>query len=274
MNDLSDNRLVKLFAELKAASKKTLLPFLSAGYPDLETTGLLLDELQARGVRACELGFPFSDPVADGPVIQNSYAAALEQGATCDGILDVVRNYRSGGGSMALAAMVSYSIIYRHGVNEFLETCKSAGFDAMIIPDLPMEESQAVGPAADRLGLCNVLLVAPTTSPERRIEIARRSRGFIYYVSVAGITGQRDSLPEETIRGVEELRKHVQTPVCVGFGISDPQTVATVCQVADGAIVGSAIVKRLMDAKARGATSREMAACAGAFVEELITPLR
>ncbi len=271
MGKLDDNRLVKAFAELRSAGKKAFVPFITAGYPDLAATMALLAEFQRRGVRVCELGIPFSDPVADGPVIQSSYTAALDAGITSDKIVETVRRYRAGGGKLALVAMVSYSIVYRHDVGAYLAELSEAGFDGVIIPDLSLEEAAAVESRASQVGLCNIMLVAPTTPPPRRQEIARHSRGFLYYVSVAGITGQRDQLPEAAIQAVAELRKHTDTPICVGFGISRPETVATVCKVADGAIVGSAIVARVA---AHPGPTDKLVKDTGEFVAELIEPIR
>ena len=251
MGGLKDNRIVRTFAELRQAGRKALLPFLTAGHPDLATTEALLADFQRRGVRICELGLAFSDPIADGPVIQSSYSQVLAAGVTVEGTLEAVRRYRASGGGMALLAMVSYSIVFRRGPAAFCAEAAAAGFDGLIIPDLPLEEAGGIEPHADAAGLANVLLVAPTTPPDRRLEIARRSRGFIYFVSVAGITGERDRLPQTTLAAVAELRRHAETPVCVGFGISRPETVAEVCRAADGAIVGSAIVHRIADAAAQ-----------------------
>ena len=170
--------------------------------------------------------------------------------------------------------MVSYSIVYRHGVEAYFRDAADAGFDGLIIPDLPLEEASRVGPLASEAGLCNVMLIAPTTPPKRRLQIAGHSRGFVYYVSVAGITGERNKLPEPTVAAVAELRRHTDAPVCVGFGISSAATVQTVCQVADGAIVGSAIVKRIADAKANGMRRTDIVNSVGHFVEELLAPLR
>jgi len=272
VSGLDDNRLVRAFTDLRAAGKKTLLPFITAGYPNLDTTEALLCEFESRGVRICELGVPFSDPIADGPVIQASYTAALEAGITSDAIFQAVRRYRDAGGELALVAMVSYSIVYRRGVEAYLAAAKDAGFDALIIPDLTLEEAGAVEPLTRDLGLCNVMLIAPNTPPDRRLRIAEHSTGFIYYISVAGITGERQSLPEQTISAVDELRQHVETPICVGFGISNPRTVEHVCEVADGAIVGSAIVHRIEDAADRSAG--QIAKLAGDFVEQLLEPIK
>lgn len=271
MAELDNNRMVRAFADLRQAGKKALVPFITAGYPDLDTTVALLRDFQARGVRICELGIPFSDPIADGPVIQNSYTECLSAGITSDKILAAVRQYRSAGGSLALAAMVSYSIIFRHDAANYLAALAKAGFDAAIIPDLPLEEAATAEPAARQAGLCLVMLVAPTTDPSRRQEIARHSRGFIYYISIAGITGQRTCLPDATIAAVAELRTHTDAPVCVGFGISTPEMVREVCRVADGAIVGSAIVARLTAGKS--APRDKLVKDTGAFVSELLAPI-
>lgn len=268
---LKDNRLVATFAALRRDGRKTLLPFLTAGYPTLDATRAILHEMEARGVRICELGVPFSDPVADGPTIQASYTDALASGVTSDKILEMVAHYRRDGGQMALLAMISYSIVFRHGVETWLRDARAAGLDGVIIPDLPLDESSSLQPLAVSHGLCSVMLIAPTTPPDRRLAIARASRGFIYYVSVAGITGERVALPQATVAAVSELRTHTDTPVCVGFGISSPDMVKTVCQTADGAIVGSAIVHRIRDAKAL--PPDQLARKVGDFVAELLAPL-
>ena len=270
-NDLTNNRLVRVFAELRPAGRRTLMPFITAGYPDLEATELLLADFERRGVRICEIGIPFSDPIADGPVIQASFTEALDAGVTVGKIFQAIRRYRESGGKLALTAMGSYSIIYRHGPAAYVAEAAAAGFDGLIIPDLPFEEAGAIEPLAAKAGLANVLLIAPTTPPQRRLDIAARSQAFIYYISVAGITGQRDSLPPETIAGVAELRTHTDTPICVGFGISKPETVESICQVADGAIVGSAIVRKITDH--RNEPRETLVEKVGEFVSELIRPL-
>ncbi|MFP4106758.1 MAG: tryptophan synthase subunit alpha [Phycisphaerae bacterium] len=272
MSDLSDNRLVKAFDELRAEGRQTLLPFVTAGYPDVDVTLALLQKFEAQGARVCELGLPFSDPIADGPTIQASYTAALEDGLRMADIFQMVKKYRKDGGRMALLAMGSYSIVYRHGVQTFLDEAAEAGFDGLIVPDLSLEEAESFESAAADRGLCNVMLIAPTSRPERRLRIASHSRGFIYFISVAGVTGERNELPQQTIDAVKELRNHTDTPICVGFGISRPDMVKTVCEVADGAIVGSAIVHRITDGL-DGPVDR-MVNDVGRFVGELLAPLR
>jgi len=271
MARIGNNRLTMVFDDIRSRDGGVLLPFITAGYPDLETTVELLKDFERRGVRVCELGVPFSDPVADGPTIQASYTDALNAGIDSDAIFQAVRRWRDDGGAMALLAMVSYSIVYRHGLEEYLHAAKNAGFDGFIIPDLSLEEAGKVESACRELDLANVMLVAPTTPPDRRLEIANHCSGFIYFISVAGITGERSRLPDATIAAVAELRKHTKTPVCVGFGISSPEMVRTVCKVADGAIVGSAIVHRITDN--RRLPREELVKLVGEFVGELMTPL-
>ena len=283
MIELSDNRLVQAFADLRAAGRKALLPFITAGFPDLQTTEALLHELAGRGVRVCELGFPFSDPIADGPVIQSSYTRALAGGITTEKIFQMVRRFRRtegnrqlaiGNRQLSLSAMVSYTIVFRHGVKAFLADAAAAGFDATIIPDLPLEEAASFESLSAGAGLANVMLISPTTTPARRLRIARHSRGFIYFISVAGITGERGRLPQSTIDAVADLRWRTDTPVCVGFGISRPETVAQVCRVADGAIVGSAIVHRIADLAAARTPRKTLVKKVGDFVGELLAPIR
>lgn len=270
MTALNENRLTRAFAE----GRKQLLPFLTAGYPDMETTAACLPEFEARGASICELGIAFSDPVADGPIIQASMTAALDAGATLAKVFEMVRAYRAGGGQMALLAMLSYSIVYRHGVEAFITAAAEAGFDGLIVPDLPLEESAELGELAAAAGLCSVMLISPTTRPDRRGEIARASSGFVYFMSVAGITGERAELPQATFDAVAELRQHTDMPVCIGFGISTPAMVAAACQAGDGAIVGSAIIHKINDARDNGGDRAAIVQAAGDFVASLLEPIR
>jgi tryptophan synthase alpha chain len=270
---MQDNRIEKVFAQLRSEGRKALLPFLTAGYPDTESTGMMLSDIESRGIRICELGFPFSDPIADGATIQASYTRALEKGVTVQKILDTVGAYREGGGDMGLLAMVSYSIVFRRCPETFCADAAAAGFDGVIVPDLPLEESGDVARIAAGHDLCAVMLISPTTPPERRIELAKASTGFVYFMSVAGITGERKQLPESTFEAVAELRTHVEVPVCIGFGISSAAMVEQACEAGDGAIVGSAIIHRINDAVEQGASREEVVETVGGFVSRLNTPL-
>jgi len=232
------------FATLRERNHLALMPFIPAGYPDLATTAALLPALEQAGANFIEIGIPFSDPIADGPTIQAAFTDALAKGLKLADIFQTIKQTRPKV-SIPLVAMVSHSIVYRYGVDRFAADAKSAGFDGLIIPDLPPPEAATVCAKVQSAGLETSLLVAPTTSQERRKEIADLSTAFIYYLSVSGITGERDRLPENIESNLRQLRSITKRPLCVGFGISKPEHLAQLAPVADGAIVGSAVVKRI-----------------------------
>jgi len=223
-----------------------LVPFVPAGYPSLDVTAELLPRLEGVGATLIEIGFPFSDPVADGPVIQEAFTYALARHIKVDDVFRTVKAVRDRV-SIPIIGMLSYSIVFRIGIEQFVSRAADAGFDGLIIPDLPPPEAQSVCGQIHAGGLATSLLVAPTTAPERRSEIARLSNGFVYYLSVSGITGERDALPQDLADSVRALKALTDRPVCVGFGISKPAHVAMLRGVADGAIIGSAIVRRMKD---------------------------
>lgn len=196
-------------------------------------------------IRGVELGFPFSDPIADGPVIQAAFTAALEKGLRVEHVFDAVRTARTEGVAYPIVAMVSASIVYRLGVETFVDRAAEAGFDGLIIPDLSLEEAPKLAAACGKAGLRLCMLTAPTTPADRLRRIAEISSGFLYYVSVQGVTGQRDALPSDLEAHVRQIKAASGLPTLVGFGISKPEHVKTVCGFADGAIVGSAIVRRI-----------------------------
>jgi tryptophan synthase alpha chain len=210
----------------------------------LNFTADLLKALDTAGCSLIELGFPYSDPIADGPVIQESYTRALKQKVRVDDILKMVGRV-SPTINTPLVAMVSYAIVFRHGIQQFLDHAKSAGISGLIVPDLPCDESDGLRTLCDERNLSLVPLITPTTSPERVARILEQSRGFIYYVSIAGITGERTQLPAELADNLQNLRSQTSTPVCVGFGISQPDQASMLTDSADGVIVGSAIVRRI-----------------------------
>ena len=220
------------------------MPFIPAGYPDLATTEAALPAMERAGANLFEIGFPFSDPIADGPTVQESFTVALSKKLKIADVFESVARVRPRV-SIPLVSMVSYSIVYRYGVDRFVSLARQAGFDGLILPDLPPPEAQAICERVRAGGLDTILLVAPTTAPQRRAEIAALSSGFIYYLSVSGITGARDQLPADLPDHVRQLKGLTDRPVCVGFGISKPEHVAQLRGIADGAIVGSALVKRM-----------------------------
>jgi tryptophan synthase alpha chain len=238
------NRIERIFADLRAAGKHALMPFITAGYPNLAATEAMLPQLQAAGASVCELGIPFSDPVADGPVISASMTEALEAGVQPAGVFELVARQRDTL-DIGLVAMLSYSIVYRIGVESFVRQAADAGIDGLIIPDLPLEEADAVtGPAKAAQLTCSGL-IAPTTPRDRAEQIARACTGFIYLIARTGLTGERDSVPVDLRQRVDELRRVSDLPIAVGFGISRADHVRAVTQVADAAIVGSAVVKQI-----------------------------
>jgi tryptophan synthase alpha chain len=269
------NRIDSLFTRLRGEKRRALMPFVTAGDPDLSTTAMLINELVSRGSHLIEVGIPYSDPIADGPVIAASYHRALQNGVKVAHIFQTLRTLRAEGSARfndtPMVSMVSYAIIHRIGAERYLNDAATAGLDGLIVPDLPVEESAALMEKATRRNLKLIQLITPTTPRERAIEITRSTTGFIYYVSVAGITGERQSLPTDLVETVGWLRDQTELPICVGFGISGPDQVRQLAPVADGLIVGSAIVRRLAEAinRPRAEVVREI----GQFVGELVKVL-
>ena len=233
-----------LFRRLRSEGRKALMPFVTAGDPDLQFTAAVLKELAARGAHMCELGIPYSDPIADGPVIQASYTRALEKKVKLEAILKT-----AGEVAPTLAApivtMVSYAIIHRHGPEKYVREARKAGIAGAIVPDLLVEESKEFAELCRKDDFSLVQLVTPTTPRERAKRIAERSTGFLYYVSVTGITGERTQLPPDLIENVAWMRSQTELPICIGFGISTPEHVKLLAPAADGLIVGSALVRRV-----------------------------
>lgn len=260
----------RLFHDLRSQGRKALMPFVTAGDPDLAFTADVLRELAGRGCQLCELGIPYSDPIADGPVIQESYTRALAKHVKLAGIFETIGRLTPQI-SMPVVSMVSYAIIYRHGLQAYVRDAKAAGFAGAIVPDLPVDESEELSEICRREDFSLILLVTPTTLRERAVRIARRSTGFLYYVSVTGITGERRELPPELLDNVAWLKTQTELPICIGFGISRPEHVRAVAPVADGVIVGSAFVRRLAEADTR--PRQEVLREVGDFAAELLAAL-
>jgi tryptophan synthase alpha chain len=238
------------FSDLRREGKKALLPFLTAGDPDLPFTERLLVELDRRGPWMCEVGFPYSDPIADGPVIQASYTRALERRVRLAEILAAIGRTTLGR-TAPVVGMVSYAIVHRTGIERFVSEAQSAGLAGLIVPDLLVEESGPLATVCRERDMSLIQLVTPTTPRERAVRIAEASTGFLYYVSVTGITGERAALPADLAENVEWIRRRTALPICIGFGISRPEHVRALAPVADGLIVGSAIVRRIAESKGR-----------------------
>jgi tryptophan synthase alpha chain len=258
--------LEAMFAANRAAGRKAVAPFVTAGDPDPATSVAVLQALDRAGASLCELGVPYSDPIADGPVIQASYTRALGSGITLEKVFGAARE-ATPRVTMPILAMASYSLVFRRGIDRFVADATAAGLAGFVVPDLPVEESDDLDGACRAAGLALVRLVTPTTPPARAAAIAAKSTGFLYCVSVAGVTGARTELPPGLIDRVKWLRGQTDVPILVGFGISGPDQVKAVCEVADGAIVGSALVRLVAEQAANGPAA--LAAAIEKFVGDL-----
>lgn len=236
------NRIDKKFRKLRKAGKKAFIAYVTAGDPSLKLTKDIVLSLEESGVDIIELGIPFSDPMADGPTIQAASHRALENGATLRKIFKMTGKLRRAT-QIPIAFMTYFNPVFKHGINQFIKDCKANGVDGVIIPDLPIEEAKDLARFAKDNGISTIFLVAPTSTKKRIGLIASKSTGFIYYVSLTGVTGVRRDLPPEVKSNVRLIRSMTQKPVAVGFGISSVPQARDIAKVADGVIVGSAIVK-------------------------------
>jgi tryptophan synthase alpha chain len=231
--------------ELRAArdrGRKLLIPYLMGGMTEDWTRSL--EAIVAAGADAVEVGIPFSDPMMDGPVIQEAALRALQRGVVPEEVIDGVGRTQV---QVPIAAMTYYNLFFRAGHKRMAGSLAAAGVGGAIIPDLPIEEIGPWAVEADAAGVDTVLLVAPSSPPDRVARICQRARGFVYAVARMGVTGERREVGGDVVRVVDEIRRHTDLPVCVGVGVSTPEQAAEVCQVADGVVVGSALVRRLLE---------------------------
>ncbi len=262
------NPIDALFQRLRAEKRAAFMPFVTAGDPDLAFTRELLPAAAEAGADLFEIGFPFSDPIADGPVIQASYTRALEKGLKLADVFATLREASTRPNwNTPLVAMASYSLLYRKGQAAFIDAAKQAGVSGAVVPDLPVEEAEELAKLARDRDFKLILLVTPTTSPQRAEKVVKACGGFVYVVSVVGITGAREALPTALREQLSRLRTMTDLPLCVGFGVSKPEHVRELKEIADGVIVGSAVVKKLEAA----ATDRARAIAA---VRQLMRELR
>ncbi len=263
------SRLTEAFERLREKGEKALVTFITAGDPDLETTARLIPELERSGADIIELGIPFSDPMADGPTIQAASERALKSGTTLAKVLRLVRDVRKKS-SIPIVLFGYYNPVFSYGLERFAADAARAGCDGVLIVDLPPEESEELKRELDRVGLDLVHLLTPTSDEQRMTLVARKASGFIYYVSVTGVTGARKKLAASIRDAVKRVRRHTSLPVGVGFGISTPEQARNVSRFADGVIVGSAIV----DIIARNAGSKDLVGKVGRFVSGLKRGMR
>lgn len=243
-------RIDDCFARLNRQGKKAFVAYLMAGDPDPATALAVMQGLPGAGVDIIELGMPFTDPMADGPTIQAAGQRALAAGMTVDKVLDMVRTFRVGDQTTPIVLMGYYNPIYSRGVDRFLTEAKAAGIDGLIIVDLPPEEDDELCLPAQQAGLNFIRLATPTTDDQRLPTVLRNTSGFVYYVSITGITGAAAAQAQDVAPEVARIKRSTQLPVIVGFGITTPQAARSIAAVADGCVVGSAIVKRIGEGQA------------------------
>jgi tryptophan synthase alpha chain len=266
---MSTTRIDRCFAELKSEGRSALVTFLTAGDPDRETSLAILKALPSAGADVIELGMPFSDPMADGPSIQLSSQRALKAGQTMTRTLDMVHAFRSTEARLPIVLMGYYNPIYVYGVDRFLRDAKNAGVDGLIVVDLPPEEDTELCLPALAAGLNFIRLATPTTDDKRLPAVLANTSGFVYYVSITGITGTAMPDVARTAEAVNRIKRHCRLPVAVGFGVRTADQAAAIARGADGVVVGSALVnalKETLDERNRS-TARTLDAVTGLVVE-------
>ncbi len=242
-------RIDQTFAQLKSQRRKAFVAYIMGGDPDLETSLAIMQGLPDAGVDVIELGVPFTDPMADGPTIQLAGQRALEAGQTLIKTLEMVRRFRLDNDTTPIVLMGYYNPIYNHGVDRFLDDAKAAGVDGLIVVDLPPEEDSELCLPAQAAGLNFIRLATPTTDARRLPKVLQNTSGFVYYVSITGITGAAAAQAADVGPEVARIKAETDLPVIVGFGISTPDSAEAIATVADGCVVGSAIVKQIADGK-------------------------
>ena len=253
-------RLDQTFAKLKTERRAALMPYLPLGYPTIDASQQLIRAVTDAGADVIELGVPFSDPLADGPVIQRAAQIALQNGMTLARCLEMARTARADGITIPLVLMGYYNPILRFGIERFTRAANDAGVDGLIVPDLPPEEAHALDAASRAGDLDLIFLAAPTSPPARLQKIANATRGFLYLVSVMGVTGARDQVAADLSEFVARVRAVTTKPICVGFGIASAESAKRVARLADGVIVGSALVSRIGDPNNAVESAREFVA--------------
>lgn len=263
-----ESQIATVFQELKSKQQMAFMPFITAGDPDLDGTKNVIKKLSATGVDLIEIGFPYSDPIADGPVIQASYTRALDDKVSAPQIFAAIKDLK-GEELPPLVAMVSYAIVFRIGVDQFLTNCNEAGISGLIIPDLPGAEAAEVFEQVRSKGLDLIQLVAPTTPRSRVKEILQSCSGFVYCIAVSGITGERQDVADALLEQLKWLREETSLPLAVGFGISQPEHVEPLRGLADGVIVGSAIVREFQKVADGDSNSDELLESVGGFAASM-----
>ena len=263
------DRLQRRFAQLKAENRAGLVTFTTAGDPDIDTAAAILHGLPAAGADIIELGMPFSDPMADGPAIQLASQRALNAGTTLAKTLDIVRAFREHDADTPLILMGYYNPIYRYGNRRFIDDAINAGADGLIIVDLPPEEDDELCHPCLTAGLHWIRLTTPTTDDARLARVLENSSGFVYYISITGITGTRSAAHADIQTAITRIRQQTALPIAVGFGVKNPQQAAQIAAFADAVVVGSAVIERIAEGVANNSGKDEIVAGVHRFVGEL-----
>ncbi|MEM6545346.1 MAG: tryptophan synthase subunit alpha [Pseudomonadota bacterium] len=263
------SRIAGVFESLKADGRKAVIPYLVAGDPSLELTVDLMSALVSAGADIIEVGVPFSDPMAEGPVIQRGHERALDRGTRLRDVIELVRQFRERDSHTPVLLMGYANPVERMGYATVAESASSAGVDALLTVDVPPEEVASLNQELKSVGMDNIFLVAPTTPDARMDLIASEASGFIYYVSLKGVTGAGHLDLGSVSSQVAQLREHTSLPVCVGFGIKDGASAAAIADFADGVVVGSALVQKLADVAASGGENADILHAAGELVKEI-----
>ena len=269
------SRIKKTFANLKKKNKKALGIFLTAGDPDLETSLDILINLPKNGADFIEIGMPFSDPMADGPVIQESSERALKSGMNLEKCLSLVKTFREKNNEVPIILMGYYNPIYKYGKEIFVKKALEYGVDGLIIVDLPPEEDEELYNYSEKHNLSLIRLITPTTNKKRLADILNDATGFVYYVSITGITGTQAANPDEVLLKINNIRQYTKLPVVIGFGIRTPEQALKMASISDGIVVGSAIVEKIkysLDDKNK-ATKSTVDSCLK-FISEISNKLR
>ena len=262
------SRIDDLFADLQSRNRKAFIAFITAGDPDVQMSAEILAGLPAAGADIIELGMPFTDPMADGPAIQAASQRALAVGQTLEGTLNMVADFRAGNYTTPIVLMGYYNPIYHYGVDKFIAEAKQAGVDGLIIVDLPAEEDDELCLPAMQAGLNFIRLATPTTDDKRLPHVLKNTSGFVYYVSITGITGAAAPQQQAVADNIARIKQQTELPVCVGFGIRTPEQAAALAASADGVVVGSALVDIIAEtAENRADTVKQVLALASALAE-------
>ncbi len=257
------SRIQQTFERCKAENRTALMPYLTAGYPNLETSQQILAEMVNAGADLIELGTPFSDPLADGPTVQHTSQVSLDAGTTLKDCIDIVRDARANEIETPIMLMGYFNPMVKYGLTKFVEDCADAGVDGFIVPDLPIEESDRLRSDASEHGIDLIFMVAPTTTDDRLKMVDERGSGFVYCVAVTGVTGARENMSSEFESYMNRVRSFTHQPLAVGFGISTQEHVQQVGKSADGAIVASAMINYMNE------HPDDMPAAAGRYVRYL-----